>query len=180
MIRSFASKNLFLQRGGAGLSAEMYSLELCENGLWCCNNQIVSTCCNNNEGNFTFNLLSLAPSSKLDSSANTTAITATATSYITEAPNGDESSKSSHINSSVVVGASVGTVLSVLLIACCVALFLLMRRLKKVKKEMDNRKMEPQLFHGRVEMDTERVILPELQGTAMTKHELDGQQIKIT
>jgi hypothetical protein len=158
---------------------EMYSLELCLDGRWCCNNQIDSTCCNSNKGNFTFNLLSLAPGSQAKSPTSTTADTSaavTVTSHVTTTLNGGANLSNGHSNTGVVVGASMGAVLGAMLVACSVALFLVTTRLRKNKKVVTNEKSEPQTYEWRAEMDAARVLPMELSGAAGAEYELDGRK----
>src|SRR5579871_4874268 len=73
---------------GLGLSPE-YSLQLCGDWRWCCNNQSVSTCCNDGSSHFAFNLLSLGHS---PTTVTTAVVTLTVTDQVQQTSNGGSAS----------------------------------------------------------------------------------------
>jgi hypothetical protein len=150
----------------------MYSLELCEDSLWCCNDQSGTTCCNNGVGNFTFNLLSLAPSSVTSSPGSSVTTISTVTSYVTSQPINVTGSK----NSTTVLGASIGTILGVLLLGSLVSLFLVTRKLQRVRKDTGARRSVSEVPEWRAEMDTTNIVLI---GAREMKQELDGRPIVV-
>lgn len=157
-----------------GLSSEMYSLQLCGDSRWCCNNQSVSTCCNNDRGDFAFDLLSLALTTESNSPTIVTTAVVTVTGQVQETSNGGfVSTGNQRDRSVVVVGTSLGAVLGLTLLGCFVAFLLVSKRLKKANtgSTIWSEKVE-QTHNRRTEME-----VPELVGTGLGRHELQGRQI---
>lgn len=166
------SQDLYLHNC-LGLSSEIYSLQICGDSRWCCNNQSVSTCCNNDSGDFAFNLLSLALSTESNSPTIVTTAVVTVTSQIQETSNGGSISTSNQTDKSVVIGASLGAVLGATLLGCFVAFLLVSKRLKKANTGSNIRSENVEQIHNR----RTEIEVPELIGTGAGRHELEGRQI---
>lgn len=171
----------------------MYSLELCGNGLWCCNNnQEDVTCCKNGQGDFSFDLTSLGTTIQATSPA-------TMTTTIVAKPTGAQyqAALNTARNQTVIVGSSVGAALGAMLLGSLVLLCFAVRRLKKQRqlpaqehgrpeiltsapprRSFEHRKVEVQPWQFRSEVEAGRVMPPELGVTTLAKSELDGEPVE--
>jgi hypothetical protein len=160
-------------------------LNPCWNGSdsnWCCNNQQVTSCCNDNAGSFAFNLTSLGFSSQQSYSnpAGTTE-TATVTLYLPTGT-GTRNAASCPVGKSAVIGSSVGAFLAGTLIAGFLGLYFTSRRVRKQRQEAVPATTMSYVGPGtewRAELQTNSTSVagPGQIGTEKLNYEIDGRQV---
>jgi hypothetical protein len=155
----------------ADRDAQIYALQPCPNGRWCCYDGATFTtdCCND-----TSNTFQLTPGTVVGQLAVTSSQSASPSPSMSSSASSPPQQPPCPKDRSIIVGASVGAILGSVLLAALGAIVFLLRRLRGgghsapyVAGVISDRGV--QLYNG-----------PELDGSQPIRQELDGRQAKIT